>query len=101
ARRLVRGRLRADRGAVRRAGILGALTRPAGGGSVFGGEHPAVDVALVREQLLRAEPEVDLARRRLGAVGRMDEVLGGLQSEIAADRAGRGLPPTGRRVHAL
>src|SRR6185312_11714044 len=39
----------------------------------------------------RREPELDLARGALRRVGAVDEVVLGLQGEVAADRAGRGL----------
>ena len=64
-----------------------------------GGEHPAVDVALVRQQLLGTEPEVELGRRVLGAVRRVDQVLRGLDREVAADGSRGRLVGTGRAVH--
>src|SRR3954453_16345519 len=59
----------------------------------------------------RREPELDRARGALRGVGAVDEVVLGLQGEVAADRAGRGLldrvgaardlPPRRDRARAL
>ena len=79
-------------------------SRPDRGGparrpSVLRREHPAVDLAGVVEQLVRPEPERDLGGGGLGAVRRVDEVLRGLEREVAADRARRRLVRPGRPVH--
>ena len=62
-------------------------------GSVLGGEHPAVDLALVVEQLLRAEPEGDSAAAFSGAVRRVDQVLRRLER-----RSRRGSSPARPRA---
>ncbi len=67
--------------------------------SVGRGERPAVDLAVVLEQLARGEPEGQLARGGLRTVRRVDEVLGGLEGEVAADRARCGLVRAGRPDH--
>ena len=72
------------------------LPRPS---SVGWGEDPAIDLPVVVEELGAPEPEVDLGRGRLGAVGGMDQVLGRLEGEVAPDRAGCGLVRSGRAVH--
>ena len=86
------------RGGTRRRTRLGAVAvggsgRRAAGDprSVGRGEHPAVDVSLVSEELLIAEPEGDLCRCVLRAVRGMHEVLRGLEREVAADGARVGL----------
>ncbi len=67
--------------------------------SVGRGERPAVDLAVVVEQLARGEPEGQLAHGGLGTVRRVDEVLGGLEGEVAPDRARRGLVRSGGPDH--
>ena len=63
------------------------------------GEDPAVDLALVADQLVVAEPESQLAGSGLGAVGGVHEVLRGLDREVAADRSGGSLVRASRAVH--
>ena len=65
---------------------------------VVRGEHPQVGVALVVEQLGRVEPQRELGGGGLGAVRRMDDVLRGLEREVAADRARRSLVRSRRAV---
>ena len=62
------------------------------------GEHPAVHVALVVLQLAGLEPQVELGGRVLRAVRGVDDVLRGLEREVAADRARRGLVRPRRAV---
>ena len=55
--------------------------------SVLGGEHPAVDLARVLRSS-RAGTTGRARRGRLRRVRRMDQVLRGLEGEVAADRPG-------------
>src|SRR5205807_2391657 len=68
-------------------------------GSVRRSQGPAVDLALVSVELVWLEPEAQLAGRRFGAVRGVDEVLGGLESEVAADGAWCGFGRPGRPDH--
>ena len=72
---------------------------PLGSGPLLGrSEHPAIDLALVVVQLAGREPQRELGLGGLGAVGRVDDVLRGLEGEVAADRARGRLVRTGRPV---
>src|SRR5688572_8501927 len=51
-------------------------------------QDPAIDVALVVEQLRRGEPQRELRVRGLLAIRRVHDVLRGLEREVPADGAG-------------
>ena len=93
--RRVRSGVRAGADAVRVAPARGCCRRSP---SVGRREHPAVDVALVVEQLGVVEPQRELGRGGVRSVRGMDDVLGRLQREVTADRARGGLVRTGRPV---
>ena len=75
-----------SRAASRRAYPAERATRPGAG--------PRVDLAVVVEQLGRREPQRQLGDGRLRPIRRMDDVLRGLEREVAADRARRSLVGT-------
>ena len=66
---------------------------------LLGGEDPAVDLSVIVDQLVGAEPEGHLGVGSLRPIGRVDQVLGGLDREVSADRPGRRLVRTRRAVH--
>src|SRR5690242_19699308 len=59
---------------------------------------PGVEGALVVEQLVRPEPQSELARGTLRRIAGMDQVLARLEREVTPDAAGCRLVRAGRAV---
>ena len=74
-----------------------ALARPGSAG--LWPYHPAIDLALVGQQLVGAEPDRDLRGRALGAVRRVHQVLPHLHGEVSPDRARGRVAGTRGAVH--